>query len=77
MPVLCSGILDPGAVLDALGEDAAPVTLLLAQKEAGATMPVEALTSAAHTHGALVHVDAAQAIGKTLQTSQGGPLLPR
>lgn len=64
VPVLGSGILDLGAALDALGQDAALVTLLLAQNETGAIMPVQALTGPAHTRGVPVHVDAAQAIGK-------------
>ena len=38
---------------------------MLAQNETGALMPVAALAAAARAHGALVHSDAAQAIGKT------------
>ncbi|MEX6431223.1 aminotransferase class V-fold PLP-dependent enzyme, partial [Ferrimicrobium acidiphilum] len=37
---------------------------MLAQNETGAVMPVAALATAARAHGAIVHTDAAQAVGK-------------
>jgi len=65
VPVAASGILDLAAALAALGDDVALVTVMLAQNETGALMPVAELAAAARAHGALVHTDAAQAIGKT------------
>ncbi|MHB1716147.1 MAG: cysteine desulfurase family protein, partial [Acidimicrobiales bacterium] len=65
VPVAASGILDLDAALGALGDDVALVTVMLAQNETGALMPVAELATAARAHGAVVHTDAAQAIGKT------------
>ena len=53
-----------GAVDGALGEDVALVSMMLAQNETGALLPVAELAAAARAHGAFVHSDAAQAIGK-------------
>lgn len=64
VPVAASGILDLDAALAALGDDVALVTVMLAQNENGALMPVAELAAAARAHGAVVHTDAAQAIGK-------------
>ena len=64
VPVAGSGIFDLAAALGALGDDVALVTVMLAQNETGALMPVAALAAAARAHGAVVHSDAAQAIGK-------------
>ncbi|MEX6431275.1 aminotransferase class V-fold PLP-dependent enzyme, partial [Ferrimicrobium acidiphilum] len=64
VPVAGSGVLDLDAGLDALGDDVALVTVMLAQNETGAVMPVAALATAARAHGAIVHTDAAQAVGK-------------
>jgi cysteine desulfurase len=65
VPVAVSGILDLDAALAALGDDVALVTVMLAQNETGALMPVAELAAAARAHGTVVHTDAAQAIGKT------------
>ncbi len=64
VPVAESGILDVDAALAALGDDVALVTVMLAQNETGALMPVAALAAAARAHGTVVHTDAAQAIAK-------------
>lgn len=40
------------------------LTLILAQNETGVLQPVEALARASHAQGAMVHTDAAQAVGK-------------
>ena len=61
VPVAASGILDLDA---ALGDDVALLTVMLAQNETGALMPVAELAAASHAHGAVVHTDAAQAIGE-------------
>ncbi|MFN7970912.1 MAG: aminotransferase class V-fold PLP-dependent enzyme [Acidobacteriota bacterium] len=44
--------------------DTALVTVMLAQNETGALMPIAALAGLAHERGALIHTDAAQAVGK-------------
>ena len=64
VPVVASGILDLAVALGALGDDVALVTVMLAQNETGALMPVAELAGGARAHGAVVHTDAAQAIGK-------------
>lgn len=46
------------------GEDAALFTVILAQNETGTLQPVPLLSERAHERGALVHTDAAQAVGK-------------
>ncbi len=44
--------------------DTALVTIILAQNEVGSLMPIAALADLAHERGALIHTDAAQAVGK-------------
>ena len=80
LPVDRSGLIDPGAVADALADGAdgaqgrgpsrtsagpALVSVMLANNETGAVQPVRQIAETAHAHGALLHVDAAQAAGKT------------
>lgn len=62
--VTTDGHLDLPAYRAALGTDVALVTVMLAQNETGALMPVTEVSAAAHAAGALVHTDAAQAVGK-------------
>jgi cysteine desulfurase len=54
----------PGEVVPLLRDDTLLVTVMLAQNETGTLMPIRALADAAHAKGALVHTDAAQAVGK-------------
>ncbi|MEQ1888203.1 MAG: cysteine desulfurase family protein [Alphaproteobacteria bacterium] len=66
IPVLASGIIDLGA-LDALLADAdapALVSVMLANNETGIVQPVAQASAIAHSHGALMHCDAVQAVGK-------------
>lgn len=64
LPVGPTGSVDPDGFGTACDSSVALVTLMLAQNETGALMPVRAAAEAAHAHGALAHTDAAQAIGK-------------
>ncbi len=64
LPVTGRGTLDPETVIKALGTDVALLTVMLAQNETGAIMPVSAAASAARMFGIITHTDAAQAIGK-------------
>ena len=59
-----NGILDPADIDRALGADVALVTLIHAHNEIGTLQPVGEITRRAHAHGALVHTDAAQSVGK-------------
>src|SRR5450830_648268 len=47
-----------------LRSDTAIVTVMLANNETGTVMPIADIAAAAHGQGALVHTDAAQAVGK-------------
>lgn len=58
------GHLDLPAFRAAMGPDVALATVMLVQNETGALMPVTAVTAEARAAGALVHTDAAQAVGK-------------
>lgn len=64
LPVGESGHVDADEVRRAMGPDVALVSLMLAQNETGALMPVTEAADAAHAVGALAHTDAAQAVGK-------------
>ena len=64
LPVTGDGTIDPDAVIQALDTNVALLTMMLAQNETGAIMPVAAAAAAARTLGIITHSDAAQAIGK-------------
>ncbi len=59
-----TGRVDPEAVAAALRADTVLVTIMLANNEVGTLQPVAALADAVHARGALLHTDAAQAVGK-------------
>jgi cysteine desulfurase len=58
------GAVDPTDLPGAITPDVALVTIMLAQNETGALMPIAEAGEAAHAVGALMHTDAAQAVGK-------------
>ena len=64
LAVNSAGSLDPDTVSQALDTDVALLTVMLAQNETGAIMPVAAAAAAAQRSGIITHTDAAQAIGK-------------
>ncbi|NNN09454.1 MAG: cysteine desulfurase [Acidimicrobiaceae bacterium] len=64
LPVTREGIVDAEVAVNEIGEDVALVTIMMAQNETGAIMPVCEIAAIARLHGALVHSDAAQAVGK-------------
>ncbi len=66
LPVTGSGHVESGEVRRAMGPDVALVSLMFAQNETGALMPVAEAAEAAHAVGALAHTDAAQAVGKVV-----------
>jgi cysteine desulfurase len=70
LPVDTAGLVSPEAVANALARPApsrapAVVSVMLANNETGAIQPITEIAAAAHAHGAILHVDAAQAVGKT------------
>jgi cysteine desulfurase len=64
LPATPTGSIDTATSAAALGPDVALVTIMLAQNETGAILPLRDLAAHAHRAGAVVHTDAAQAIGK-------------
>ncbi|MCA9230079.1 MAG: cysteine desulfurase [Planctomycetales bacterium] len=59
-----AGWLDPQRVADALRKDTALVSVMLANNEIGVIQPLTEIAEICHRHGALLHCDATQAIGK-------------
>ncbi len=64
VPVTRAGLLELTSATAALTQDVALCTMLLAQNETGALLPLDDLAREAHEAGAIVHADGAQAIGK-------------
>ena len=64
VPVDGQGLVDPAAVEAALTEGTVLLTLMHSNNETGALQPVAAAAAAARARGVLVHVDAAQSLGK-------------
>jgi cysteine desulfurase len=64
LPSTPTGSIDTATAAATMGPDVALVTIMLAQNETGAILPVGDIAAHAHRAGAVVHTDAAQAIGK-------------
>ncbi len=64
LPVGTSGIVEPGALEAAITDQTALVSVMHANNEIGTVQPVAELARIAHAHGALVHTDAVQSVGK-------------
>ncbi|MGC4121714.1 MAG: cysteine desulfurase family protein [Myxococcales bacterium] len=65
VPVTSRGQVDPQAVARVLAGGArALVSVMHANNETGALQPIAEIARVAHAHGALVHTDAAQSVGK-------------
>ena len=64
LPVLADGTLDLQAAAALIGPDVALVSLMAANNETGALMPVAEVAALAQAAGARLHVDATQFIGK-------------
>lgn len=64
LPVLADGTLDVTAAANLIGPDVALVSLMAANNETGAFMPVSEVGALTHAAGAMLHVDATQWIGK-------------
>jgi cysteine desulfurase len=58
------GRLDPGAIIQLIGNDTALVTLGLANSEVGTIQDLAPLAAPIHAAGAIFHIDAAQAAGR-------------
>jgi cysteine desulfurase len=64
LPVPASGLVDPAAVAAAVTPATALVSVMLAHNEIGVVQPLADIARVAHAHGALVHTDAVQALGR-------------
>ncbi len=63
VPVDSEGLVDPGAVVNAVRPDTSLVSVMYANNEMGAVQPIAEIASALRDHPALVHSDAVQAPG--------------
>ena len=64
LPVDRHGLVDPGALERVVDERTALVTVMHANNEVGTVEPIAELAAIAHRHGALMHSDCAQSLGK-------------
>jgi len=64
LPVDGDGLVAPAALAAALTDDTVLLSIMAANNETGALQPIAELAALAHDRGALLHTDAAQAIGK-------------
>jgi len=64
LPVLPDGTVDLAAAEAAINEETLLVSVQTANNEIGTIQPIAVLAELAHRRGALLHTDAAQAVGK-------------
>ncbi|HEY1910804.1 MAG TPA: cysteine desulfurase family protein [Vicinamibacterales bacterium] len=59
-----SGVVAPERLRAAITDDTALVSIMHANNEIGTIQPIAELAAVAHQHGALMHTDAVQSVGK-------------
>ena len=64
LPVDGFGAVDPQRVEAALTPETILVSIMHANNEVGTIQPIQEIAEIAHRHGALMHTDAAQSVGK-------------
>jgi len=64
LPVDHTGIVSAERLREAMTDDTAVVSVMHANNEIGTIQPIAALAAIAHEHGALMHTDAVQSVGK-------------
>jgi cysteine desulfurase len=64
IPVDRTGIVDPDRLRELVTKDTALVSVMQANNEIGTIQPIAELAAIAHQHGALMHTDAVQSVGK-------------
>lgn len=64
LPVDKYGLVDPGDLRNAITSETILVTVMHANNEVGTIQPISRLAEIAHEHGAIIHTDAAQSVGK-------------
>jgi cysteine desulfurase len=64
LPLDQSGIVSPDRLREAIADDTALVSVMHANNEIGTIQPIAELAAIAHEHGAWMHTDAVQSVGK-------------
>lgn len=64
VPVNGQCLVDPADIGKAMARSATLVSIMQANNEVGTIQPIREIADLAHRHGALVHTDAAQSLGK-------------
>ena len=64
IPVDRTGIVDPDRLRELITKETALVSVMQANNEIGTIQPIAELAAIAHQHGALMHTDAVQSVGK-------------
>src|SRR5581483_1850306 len=64
LPVDHTGIVSPERLRQAITRETAVVSVMHANNEIGTVQPIRELAAIAHEHGALMHTDAVQSVGK-------------
>ena len=64
VPVDGYGMIDPRQVEEAITPDTMLVSIMHANNEVGTIQPIAEISEIAHRHGALMHADCAQSVGK-------------
>jgi cysteine desulfurase len=64
LPIDHTGIVSADRLREAITADTAVVSVMHANNEIGTIQPIAALAAIAHEHGALMHTDAVQSVGK-------------
>ena len=64
LPVNREGFVTAETVKNAITEETALISIMLANNETGVIFPIKEITEIAHEKGILVHTDAVQAVGK-------------
>ncbi len=64
LPVDEYGMVDPRQVEEVISSKTVLVTIMHANNEVGSIQPIVEITDIAHRHGALMHTDCAQSVGK-------------
>lgn len=63
LPVDGKGVVSPDTLSSIITDDTRLVSVMLVNNEIGTVEPIAELAKVAHSHGALFHTDAAQAVG--------------
>ena len=64
IPADCTGVIAPDRLREVITDDTALVSVMHANNEIGTIQPIAELAAIAHEHGAILHTDAVQSVGK-------------